>query len=72
MIGNRQIADLRAIVAAGASLDVNGNSYSADDLKSLAAALVKGATLRIRNSGQLSTAECQAIARAKPGQVMLG
>ena len=72
MIGNRQIADLRAIATAGASLDVNGNSYSADDLKSLAAALVKGATLRIRNSGQLSTAECQAIARARPGQVVLG
>ena len=46
MIGNRKIADLLAIVAAGASLDVNGNSYSADDLKSLAAALVKGATCR--------------------------
>ena len=72
MIGNREIADLRAIVAAGASLDVNGNSYSVDDLRSLATALVKGATLRNRNSGQLSTAECQAIARAKPGQVMLG
>ena len=62
--------DLQMIAKSGGNLVVEAKSYSALDLKLVAAAgKENGATLTIMGAGKFSSLDCQLIAKANPGHV---
>ena len=70
MINHLSVDDLRAVAHAGASLDIDGASYSVDDLRAVAHALSKNAHLKVFHSDSKSVDELRAIAHARPGYVI--
>ncbi len=69
----KSMSELRQLCASGASLilDMSSHRYSVSELRMLAQALRSNATLTIRmdRGGELSTAECLQLSRARPGQI---
>ena len=61
--------DLKTIAGAGGNLVVNAGSYTAYDLKTVAEALHKDATLTIRGASKFTAYDCKTISAAAPGQV---
>ena len=71
MISKRSAEDLRILAMAGASLEVNGDSYPSESLRVIAMALRPGAHLKIVNSAGKDSESLRVIAMAKPGQVVI-
>lgn len=73
LAGDKSVSELRQIVQAGGSLilDMSNRRYSTTELLTLAAALRGNASLTIRmdRGGELSTADCLRLSKARPGQV---
>ena len=62
--------DLKMIAQAGGNIVVSATPYSALDLKMVAAALISGATLTIKNADKFSALDCKMIAAAAPKHVV--
>ena len=65
----KTLLDLKLIALAGGNLVVDAAAFSALDLKIAALALIKGATLTIKNADKFTSLDCKLIASAAPGQV---
>ena len=72
MLEGKTSDDLRSILLAGASLEINGGNYSTHDLQTIALAIRDGCTLTIRNSKTKSTDDPRIIALAGKGKVKFG
>ena len=62
--------DLKMIAQAGGNLIVVADGYSALELKMVAAALLPGATLTVKNANKFSALDCKMIASAAPARVV--
>ena len=70
MINSRSANELTGIVKAGGSLEVDGSTLSAIQLKGIANELQPGAYMKIFNTQEKTPLELAGIAKAKPGQVI--
>lgn len=61
--------DLKTIAQAGGNIVVSATQYTAFDLKTVAAALIKGASLTVKDADKFTAFDCKTIASAAPGQV---
>jgi hypothetical protein len=63
-------SDLAAIARQGASLELDGARYDAEELLSVAKNVKDDAHLKVSNSGTFTAEELGKIARSTPGQVI--
>ena len=70
MIEHLSALELGGIASKGASLEVNGAQFSAEELGGIAARLTDNATIKIFCSSTKTALELGAIAASKPGQVI--
>jgi hypothetical protein len=63
-------SELAAIAREGASLELDGSKFAADELAKLARSVTGDAHLRVSNSGTFTAEELGMIARSTPGQVI--